>query len=74
MARVNRQTVDLSGHPDLVVIYLGTRVTAPRGLARLLALGPQINKAAAARPEPPAPLLEEALYPPESAAAPRSRA
>ena len=23
--RVNRQTVDLSGYPDLVVIYLGMR-------------------------------------------------
>ena len=25
-ARVNRETVDLSGYPDLIVIYLGMRV------------------------------------------------
>ena len=42
--RVDRQTVDLSGYPDLVVIYLGMRVRRPRGLLRLFGLGPQIRK------------------------------
>lgn len=30
--RVNRQTVDLSAYPDLVVIYLGMRVRTLRGV------------------------------------------
>ncbi len=29
---VQRQTVDLSAYPDLVVIYLGMRVRRPRGM------------------------------------------
>jgi hypothetical protein len=33
-----RNTVDLSEYPDLVVIYLGMRVEAPRGLETLKAL------------------------------------
>lgn len=49
--RVKRQTVDLSGFPDLVVIYLGMRVRGWRGLKTLLGLGPQIDKAGADRPE-----------------------
>jgi hypothetical protein len=48
---VDRQTVDLSAFPDLVVIYLGMRVRTLRGLKTLLGLGPQINKAGAERPE-----------------------
>jgi hypothetical protein len=32
MGKVARQTVDLSGFPDLVVIYLGMRVNAWAGL------------------------------------------
>jgi hypothetical protein len=32
MARADRQTVDLSAYPDLVVIYLGQRVNSLRGL------------------------------------------
>ena len=35
---VDRQTVDLSAYPDLVVIYLGMRVLRPRGMLRLLGL------------------------------------
>ncbi len=50
-ARVDRRTVDLSGYPDLVVIYLGMRVRTLPGLKTLLGLGPQIEKAGAARPE-----------------------
>jgi hypothetical protein len=46
-----RQTVDLSTYPDLVVIYLGMQVTSARGLKTLMTLGPQIQRAVAARPE-----------------------
>ena len=46
-----RDTVDLSGHPDLVVIYLGMKVRRPRGLARLFGLGPQIQKSWKAEPD-----------------------
>jgi Domain of unknown function (DUF4188) len=49
--RVERQAVDLSAYPDLVVIYLGMRVRRPRGLARLLGLGPQIQKSWKAQPD-----------------------
>jgi hypothetical protein len=38
-----RETVDLSGYPDLVVVYLGMRVRRPRGLLKLIGLGPQIR-------------------------------
>jgi hypothetical protein len=48
---VERRTVDLSGYPDLVVIYLGMRVRGWRGLRTLLGLGPQIGKAGAERPD-----------------------
>ena len=46
-----RDTVDLSGYPDLVVIYLGMKVRRPRGLARLFGLGPQIEKSWKAEPD-----------------------
>src|SRR5215471_12102089 len=49
--RVNRQTVDLSQYPDLVVVYLGMRVNALAGMKTLLRLGPQIQAAGEARPE-----------------------
>jgi hypothetical protein len=49
--RVERQTVDMSGFPDLVVVYLGMRVRRPRGLLRLLGLGPQIQKSWKERPD-----------------------
>lgn len=48
---VNRQTVDLSQYPELVVIYLGMRVRALTGLKTLLGLGPQIDRAGGARPD-----------------------
>jgi hypothetical protein len=48
---VERRTVDLSGYPDLVVIYLGIRMNAWNGLKTLLGLGPQIDAAAKAKPE-----------------------
>jgi Monooxygenase af470-like len=48
---VQRQTVDLSGYPDLVVVYLGMRVRRPRGLLRLAGLGPQIQRSWKERPD-----------------------
>jgi hypothetical protein len=49
--RVNRQTVDLSVYPDLVVIYLGMRVNALTCIKRLLGLGRQISREVAERPD-----------------------
>ena len=49
--KVNRQTVDLSPYPDLVVIYLGMRVNRLTGLKTLMGFGPQISSSAAAKPE-----------------------
>lgn len=48
---VERQTVDLSAYPDLVVIYLGMRVQGWRGLKKLLGTGPRIDRAGAVAPE-----------------------
>ena len=49
--RVDRQTVDLSAYPDLVVIYLGMRVNALRGAKQLMRLGPQIRASWKAEPD-----------------------
>jgi len=49
-SQVNRQTVDLSGFPELVVIYLGMRVNAWFGLKTLIGFGPRIQAAVGARP------------------------
>jgi hypothetical protein len=49
--KVERRTVDLSGFPDLIVIYLGMRVNRLTGIKTLLGFGPQISQSAAARPE-----------------------
>jgi len=51
MGRVDRQTVDLSGYPDLVVVYLGMRVRRLRGLPTVLGLGPQIEASHRAGPD-----------------------
>ena len=48
---VQRQTVDLSQFPDLVVIYLGMRVRQLRGLRKLLKTGRQIQAGVAQNPE-----------------------
>jgi hypothetical protein len=48
---VNRQTVDLSTYPDLVVIYLGMRVQSLGGLKTLFGIGPKIDMAGRNRPE-----------------------
>jgi hypothetical protein len=49
--RVNRQTVDLSGYPDLVVIMLGMKVNRLTGLKTLFGFGPQISESAEAKPD-----------------------
>jgi len=59
-ARVRRQTVDLSGYPDLVVIYLGMRVNRLSGLRRLISLGPQIQQSVAGKPD--GLLLHESVF------------
>lgn len=48
--RVNRQTVDLSAYPDLIVVYLGMRVNMLTGLKTLLGFGPQIKQSWQAQP------------------------
>ncbi len=48
---VERRTIDLSRYPDLVVIYLGMRVNAWRGLKRLMGLGPQISRSWKEKPD-----------------------
>ena len=48
---VNRQGVDLTAYPELVVIYLGMRVNTLAGLKTLLGLGPQIDRAGRTRPD-----------------------
>jgi hypothetical protein len=49
--RINRQTVNLSEFPDLVVIYLGMRVQKVRGLGKLIQTGRQIQAGVAQGPE-----------------------
>ncbi len=51
MARVDRQTVDLTAYPDMVVVYLGMRVRKPKGLLTVLGLGPQIDRSWKATPD-----------------------
>jgi len=48
---IQRETVDLSAWPDLVVIYLGMRVRSLRGVATLLSFGPRIQASVAAAPD-----------------------
>lgn len=49
--KVERKTVDLSGYPDLIVIYLGMRVNRLTGLKTLMGFGPQISQSASAQPD-----------------------
>ena len=49
--RASRETADLTGYPDLVVIYLGMRVNALTGLKTLAGFGPKIARSVEARPE-----------------------
>jgi hypothetical protein len=46
-----RRSVDLSAYPDLVVVYLGFRVTRWRGLLALMGLGRSIAGAVRGQPE-----------------------
>jgi Monooxygenase af470-like len=68
MAKVNRRTVDLSGYPGLVVVYLGVRVNTLMGLKTLLGFGPKI--AASVDAQPDGLLLHEnliySLFPPHA--------
>ena len=50
-SEVKRQTVDLSGYPDLVVIYLGMRVNALAGIKTLIGFGPKISRSAQDQPD-----------------------
>jgi len=49
--KVNRRTVDLSGYPEMVVIYLGMRVNALVGLKTLFGFGPRIAQSVDAQPD-----------------------
>lgn len=49
--KVTRRTVDLSGYPNLVVIYLGMRVNTLTGLKTLFGFGPRIAKSVKERPD-----------------------
>ena len=49
--KVNRQTVDLSPYPDLVVIYLGMRVNRLTGMKTLFGFGPKISGSVTAAPD-----------------------
>lgn len=49
--KVNRQTVDLSGYPDLVVIYLGMRVNRLTGLKTIFGFGQKIKNAVGEKPD-----------------------
>jgi Domain of unknown function (DUF4188) len=51
MNRMTRTTVDLTQHPDLVVIYLGMQARSLRGLRTLGRVIGWIEEAAAARPD-----------------------
>jgi fumigallin biosynthesis monooxygenase-like protein len=51
MSAPDRQTVDLSAYPDMVVIYLGMRVNALQGIKTVLKLGPQIRQSVAGEPD-----------------------
>lgn len=48
---VTRRTVDLSGYPDLAVIYLGMRVNALAGIKTLFGMGPRIAGSVASQPD-----------------------
>ena len=49
--KVLRRTVDLASFPDLVVIYLGIRVNALKGIKTAFGFGPDIARSVEARPE-----------------------
>jgi hypothetical protein len=48
---INRQTVDLSTFPHLIVIYLGMRVNFLTGIKTLLGFGPKISQSVTDKPD-----------------------
>lgn len=50
-APVNRQSVDLSAYPNLVMILLGFRVKGWRGLLAMSRIGPGLNQIAHDKPD-----------------------
>jgi hypothetical protein len=48
---VTRRTVDLSGYPDLIVIYLGMKPNSLKGLRTMRKLNGEIKAAVAAQPD-----------------------
>ena len=51
MTRITRTTVDLSGFPDLVVVYLGMKPSSLRGLKAMGRTRKEIQASVAARPD-----------------------
>jgi len=51
MARVKRTAADLSGYPDLVVVYLGMRAVSLRGVRTLRRVGREIRQSVQAAPD-----------------------
>jgi hypothetical protein len=49
--RPNRETVDLSAYPNLVIIYLGMPVNTLTGVKTLLGFGPKISDSVASKPD-----------------------
>jgi len=60
MPHAKRETVDISGYPNLVIIYLGMRVNLFRGIKTILGFGPKID--AAVRAKPDGLLLHESVF------------
>ncbi|HZJ52056.1 MAG TPA: phenylacetaldoxime dehydratase family protein [Actinomycetota bacterium] len=49
--KAERRTPDLTQFPNLVVVYLGMKVKAPRGIKTVLSFGPKIQKSVAEKPD-----------------------
>lgn len=49
--QVTRATVDLTGYPDMVVMYLAMRARSPRGLVTMARFGLRLHRAMRERPE-----------------------
>jgi hypothetical protein len=58
--RVNRQTVDLSAYPDLIVMYLGMRVNHLYGVRTFFSFGQKISQSVKGNPD--GLLLHEPVY------------
>ncbi len=56
----DRRSVDLSGYPDMVVIYLGYRATSLKGVRSLLRIGPGLR--AIQKDPPPGLLAHETMW------------